>query len=118
MEIKEVTPNNDFLFIEEDFIVTQTQINDALRRQSNRNTAWNTIQGLKGKAVEFNSAKDVVCEWTVMEYMFEIVQQKEEKLYATNCIILTDPEQKSNEMLCNSLFWFLWPRQLIEIWND
>ena len=75
-EEEEVTPNNDFCFTEEDFIATQTELNDATRHIASQGKAWNEIKAMKGKVVCCNNAKDGKCEWTVVENVTEIFLQR------------------------------------------
>ena len=115
-EEEEVAPNNDFCFTEEDFIATQTELNDATRHIASRRKAWNEIKAMKGKVVCCNNAKDGKCEWTVVENVtedvFESVQKQEEELYKTEYCAVLDEDDDFWEESYNNSFWFLWPETI------
>ena len=65
--------NNNFRFIEDDFIPTQTKRNGTTRHQGIWNTEWTVIEELKGIVVNYKNAKDGVCDWIVAESVDEDV---------------------------------------------
>ena len=115
-EEEEGTPNNDFCFTEEDFIATQTEMNDATRHQGNHNAAWRSIQEMKGEVVNCNNTKDGKCAWTVVESVtedvFESVRKKEEEFQNSTKYAVMDEEGEFGEESYNSSFWFLWPQPI------
>ena len=78
-------PNNDFCFMEVDFIETQTVMNDAMRHQGTHTTTWTAIKTLKGEVVDARNAEYSNRIWTVIEECnydnFEEVREKEKALY-------------------------------------